>query len=189
VEIGNREVVYTRWGKSMCPSHAKLVYSGYTAGGHYTHPGAAVDPLCLPTDPEWGIYKDGFDGHKGLVYGTEYETASFKENIYFNALHDHDVPCAVCLAQNKSVLKMFPARKSCYEGWSLEYEGYLMAGNYRHPAGKTYTCVDKKPETIHGGHANNDGYLFYFVEAVCGSLKCPPYVQGRELTCAVCSKM
>jgi hypothetical protein len=26
------------------------------------------------------------------------------------------------------------------------------------------------------------------VESHCGSLPCPPYVQGYELTCAVCTK-
>lgn len=35
------------------------------------------------------------------------------------------------------------ARKSCDEGWKLEYHGYLMAGYYKHYAGTTYKCVDK----------------------------------------------
>lgn len=80
------------------------------------------------------------------------------------------------------------AKKTCYEGWTLEYKGYLMAGYYNHPAATTYTCVDEHPDTIHGGRKNENGYLFYQVEAICGSLKCPPYVRGRELVCAVCSK-
>lgn len=63
-----------------------------------------------------------------------------------------------------------------------------MAGRPIHQAGSTYTCVDEHPDVVHGGHADMNGYLFYQVEAVCGSLKCPPYVKGRELVCAVCSK-
>lgn len=63
-----------------------------------------------------------------------------------------------------------------------------MAGNWNHPAATTYTCVDEHPEAVHGGPENRNGYLFYHVEALCGSLKCPPYVHGRELACVVCSK-
>ncbi|XP_061177857.1 uncharacterized protein LOC133186638 [Saccostrea echinata] len=186
VGIGNRNIVYTRWGKKTCPSNASLVYSGFAGGSHYTEKGAAVDPLCLPRDPEWGVYSDGKNGHKAFVYGAEYETSTFISR--FASFHHQDVPCAVCLVQNRSIVKIFPARKTCYKGWDLEYQGYLMAGYHDHAAGTTYTCLDQNPDTLHGGHATKHGYLFFFVEGRCGSLKCPPYVEGRELVCAVCSK-
>ncbi|XP_056006015.1 uncharacterized protein LOC130050320 [Ostrea edulis] len=179
----NKSVVYTRWGKKSCPSNAELVLSGYTGGSHYTYSGAAVEPLCLPRDPEWGRFKNGADGGRAYVYGAEYQTTD-----YLSSLYEHDVPCAVCLVNNRSVLRVFPARKTCYKGWKLEYDGYLMAGNAGHAAATTYKCVDRNPDTIAGGHSNHNGYLFYLVEARCGSLKCPPYVNGRELVCAVCSK-
>lgn len=79
------------------------------------------------------------------------------------------------------------ARLTCDEGWKLEYHGYLMAGYFGHNAGTAYTCVDSDPDTLQGGHTVNNGYLFYMVEAMCGSLKCPPYVNGREIVCVVCS--
>lgn len=63
-----------------------------------------------------------------------------------------------------------------------------MAGFYDHEAGTTYTCVDSHPDTLNGGSKSKDGKLFYLVEATCTSLKCPPYKEGRELGCAVCSK-
>ncbi|XP_062619104.1 short-chain collagen C4-like [Saccostrea cucullata] len=175
--------VYIRWGKKSCPSTAQLVHSGYVGGSFYTHTGAAVDPLCLPRNPEWGKYKDGVEVYRGYVYGSEYET----NDIQLTNLHDHNVPCAVCLLRDKSTTTVFPARKSCFRGWRLEYSGYLMAGYHGHKSGTMYTCVDKIPDTVVGGHANHNGYLFYPVESRCGSLKCPPYVEGRELTCAVCS--
>lgn len=182
----NSSVVYTRWGKTTCPSNAELVHSGFTGGSRYTDQGAAVDPLCLPKNPEWGIYTDGHDGYRNYVYGTEYETQTFKGNI--KTVHDQDVPCAVCLVHQRSVVQMFPARKTCYKGWTLEYHGYLMAGRHNHIAGTSYTCVDSHPDTLHGGSTDKDGRLLYLVEASCGSLKCPPYVAGRELVCAVCSR-
>uniref|UniRef100_K1QZL2 Short-chain collagen C4 n=1 Tax=Magallana gigas TaxID=29159 RepID=K1QZL2_MAGGI len=184
-ETKNSSVVYTRWGKKTCPSNAELVLSGYTGGSWYDHKGAAVDLLCLPRDPEWGIYTDGDDDSRARVYGAEYETHASPG--YIRTFYQHDVPCAVCLLRNKSVVKMFPARKSCYKGWKLEYNGYLMAGYHGQLASTMYTCIDEHPDTLHGGHANKNGYLFYSVEARCGSLKCPPYVEGRELVCAVCS--
>ena len=63
-----------------------------------------------------------------------------------------------------------------------------MAGDHKHAAGTQYTCVDSHPDTLLGGKTDKHGHLFYMVEARCGSLKCPPYVEGRELTCVVCSK-
>uniref|UniRef100_K1QIL0 Short-chain collagen C4 n=1 Tax=Magallana gigas TaxID=29159 RepID=K1QIL0_MAGGI len=182
----NSSVVYTRWGKKTCPSDAEIVLSGFTGGSYYGHKGAAVDPLCLPKDPEWGLYTDGTDGDKAYVYGAEYETATSPGNL--RSLYQHDVPCAICLLRNRSVVKMFPARKSCYRGWKLEYRGNLMTGYHDHLAGSMYTCVDEHPDTLYGGHTNKNGYLFHSIEARCGSLKCPPYVEGREIVCVVCSK-
>lgn len=63
-----------------------------------------------------------------------------------------------------------------------------MAGKYDHPAGTSFTCVDSHPDTLHGGSKSKEGYLLYPVEATCGSLKCPPYLEGRELVCVVCSQ-
>ncbi|KAJ8308028.1 hypothetical protein KUTeg_012902 [Tegillarca granosa] len=80
-------------------------------------------------------------------------------------------------------------KKTCMDGWHREYRGYLMAGYHGNSHGPTeYICVDAKPETVHGGRAMQDGRLLYPVEAKCGSLKCPPYVNNRELTCVVCSR-
>ena len=46
-------VTYIRWGNSTCPYGADTIYSGVVAGSHYTHEGAAVDPLCLPPNPQY----------------------------------------------------------------------------------------------------------------------------------------
>lgn len=81
---------------------------GFTGGSNYGHNGAAVEPLCLPRNPEWGLYTDGHEGYKAYVYGAEYETETFKGNI--QTLHNHDIPCAVCLVRQRSVVQMFPGR-------------------------------------------------------------------------------
>lgn len=78
----------------------------FTGGSYYTHKGAAVELLCLPRNPEWGIYIDGHDGAKNNIHGAEYETGTYKG--YMKTVHYHDVPCAVCMVLQKSLIKMFP---------------------------------------------------------------------------------
>ena len=101
---------------------------------------------------------------------------------------DEDVPCAVCMATSVSI--MIPARSNCYPGWNMEYTGYLMADYYAHPSATEYICVDADPEFVAIGQtsSNTNGHLLYLVEARCGTLVCPPYVDYRELACSVCSK-
>lgn len=77
-------------------------YAGFTGGSHYGHKGAAVEPLCLPRNPEWGLYNDGLNGTKSYVYGAEYKTGSFRG--YIKTVDSHDVPCALCLVRHRSVV-------------------------------------------------------------------------------------
>lgn len=83
---------------------------------------------------------------------------------------------------------MIPGRNQCYAGWTMEYSGYLVAGWPANNAASNYVCLDGRAETEVGDAENLNGYLIYTVEAECGTLKCPPYVQDREVTCVICSK-
>eukprot|EP00058_Branchiostoma_floridae_P004813 XP_002590301.1 hypothetical protein BRAFLDRAFT_76554 [Branchiostoma floridae] len=160
---------------------------GVAGGTDHTQPGGGTNYQCLPTDPQWGRYQDGVQGAKALMYGAEYE---LNTNFPFGStsLQDDNVPCAVCYVPTRGSKLMIPARNTCPTGWTQEYHGYLMAEYYNHAGAKEYVCVDEQPEVIQGGHANHNGALFYPVEARCGSLPCPHYVEGRELTCVVCTK-
>ena len=83
---------------------------------------------------------------------------------------------------------MIPGRKTCYDGWKVEYSGYLSSGYYSHPGPSEYICVDESPEITNGSSTSDlNGKLLYMVEARTGSLPSPPYYNGRELTCVVCS--
>ncbi|XP_019617288.1 PREDICTED: short-chain collagen C4-like isoform X7 [Branchiostoma belcheri] len=183
--------VYIRWGRTTCADNggAELVYSGVAGGTHYTQSGGGTNYQCLPTDPQWGRYQDGVQGWKAYMYGAEYD---LNTNAPFDSSFDnHDVPCAVCYVPTRGSKLMIPARNTCYSGWTREYHGYLMASHYSHAGSKEYVCVDEQPEAVPGAHANHNGALFYPVEARCGSLPCSPhghYVEGRELTCVVCTK-
>ena len=113
----------------------------------------------------------------------DYNGDPFKRN-----LHDHDAPCVVCFVKSRGSMLMMPARNDCPSGWIKEYHGYLMTAYHNHKHSSDFICVDGDPEYVPGSHANKNGALLYAVEGDCGSLPRLPYVGGRELTCAVCTK-
>ena len=59
-DTGHGCVTYVRWGNSTCPPGANVVYSGAVAGSHYTHTGTAVNPLCLPPNPQYLSYQNNY---------------------------------------------------------------------------------------------------------------------------------
>ena len=182
---------YVRWGRNNCSGNGtELVYSGYAAGSDYQETGAAANYICLSPDPLWGYYNDAHNAD-AKVMGVEYElngAAPDTKAFFHKNLHEEDAPCSVCRSSRPTVI-MIPGRNKCYKGWTLEYKGYLVAGYYGFAAATEYVCLDDNPDVIPGGHADENGSLFYMVEGRCGrSLTCPPYIDGREITCVVCSK-
>ncbi|XP_062504058.1 short-chain collagen C4-like [Corticium candelabrum] len=178
---------YIQWGRKRCSTRGvQTLYSGIAAGSEHSHYGGGVNTQCLPLDPVWGYYKDGLQG-ASYIYGSEYELAQGIQPFINKGLHDYEVPCAVCYDANKNTQFMLAAKNICPTGWSRAYYGYLMAEHYGHRGRNMYVCFDHNAEST-GSKSSHNGNLFYPVEAVCGSLPCPPYVNGRELTCAVCTK-
>ena len=156
-------------------------------GEYYNHQGGGANYLCLPHNPKYDKYKDGHQ-MAGYVYGTEYEVHQYSGNPFKRNLHDHEATCVVCFVKSRGSMLMMPARNDCPSGWTEEYHGYLMTEHYNHQHSRDFICVDEDPEYVPGSNANKNGALLYPVEGVCGSLPCLPYVSGRELTCAVCTK-
>ncbi|KAK3589694.1 hypothetical protein CHS0354_015203 [Potamilus streckersoni] len=186
---GTGGAVYTRWGRRTCPDdgNTEIVFSGISAGSWYDHTGAAVNTLCLPHEPIWGTYTDGLE-NQAFIYGAEYYDQSLFKLTNAEALLYHNMPCAVCRSRLRTSIFMLPARNRCFGDWHVEYHGYLMTGHNTQKASTDYICVDQAPEADPSGYRNENGRLLYRVEAICGSLPCPQYMNGRELTCAVCSK-
>ena len=173
-------VTYVRWGNDTCPYGADTIYSGVVAGSWYGYEGSAVDPLCLPPDPKYLKSTPGYQNW-GLLYGAEYQTSGTP----LDHSHNRNVPCALCQVYGRTNKIMIPSHYECPSGWRREYYGYLMSGKYDHKAATQYTCVDEGLEQIQGSGANQDGYLFYTVEAKCGNyIPC----SDKELTCVACTK-
>ena len=159
---------------------------GFIAGGYYTHKGGGGEYICLPNKPKYGKYTNTFEG-TGAIHGAEYQVSSF--NAFNRNVHDHDAPCAVCYVRSRGTQLMTPARDDCPHGWTEEYHGYLMTEHYDHSMSRNFICVDQEPESVPGSHTNHNGALLYLVQPDCGHFAgCPPYYNGRELTCAVCTK-
>ncbi len=175
-------VVYTRWGNSTCPNMpgTEQIYNGIVGGSLYSLGGAA-NHLCLPLDPEYTLpFRSGIQGSTH-IFGAEYEYP-------VQGRQDHNIPCSVCLVASRSIALMIPAKTSCPQYWTKEYEGYLMCGFQRYKR-SMFECVDKGQESVRGSSVNTDGALFYHVEANCGTgLPCPPYNDYKEVNCVVCTK-
>ena len=174
-------VTYIRWGNSTCPYGADTIYSGVVAGSWWEHTGAAVDPLCLPPDPQYLEYHNGYQNYV-LLHGAEYKIHS---NSPISQADDRNVPCALCQVTGRTNKIMIPSHYECPSEWRREYYGYLMAGRHIHKAATQYTCVDKSLEMIRGRGSSIDGHLFYTGEAQCGyHIPC----SDKEITCVVCTK-
>ncbi|CAH1801505.1 unnamed protein product [Owenia fusiformis] len=187
--------VYVRWGRTTCPNNAENVYSGVMGGSFHSQTGSGANFLCLPKEPEWGKTVAGFQSD-ARIYGVEFgnfENSPFLTDNFpdpskpANWLYDHDAVCAVCRVQQRNSKVMIPALKSCPELWTLEYKGYLMSQQISHQKSE-FICFDEAPEADIAGHENRDGGIIRVVEGACGSLPCPNYIDGYELTCAVCTK-
>ena len=101
-------------------------------------------------------------------------------------MNEQDQPCVVCHT-SYAVTHMFPGRTSCFPGWSLQYTGYLMSSEHKANVNREYFCMDSDPQPMPRGGTNDNQGIVYLVEGRCGSLPCPPYHEGREIACAVCS--
>ncbi|XP_078330883.1 uncharacterized protein LOC111117898 [Crassostrea virginica] len=82
---------------------------------------------------------------------------------------------------------VIPTKRSCPSGWSMEYNGVLVAGASDAFAFENI-CIDENREYFEGtrGHYDN-GLTLHPVRARCGSLPCPPYTDNQYIPCVFCS--
>ena len=61
---------------------------------------------------------------RGFLHGIEYET----QNSPLEAVHDHDVPCAMCLVRGSTETLMIPGTSAAlWDGEVSIYTGYLVS--------------------------------------------------------------
>ena len=165
--------------------------TGFVGGSSYTDSGAAVDHLCLTNDPQWGIYDSKVNRHP-FIGGALFDVWDIRvpnSPFDFDKYDHHQVACSVCMKRRRVSTVMIPARNDCYGDWVKEYNGYLYAGHPTHAAASEYICMDETPDVLSKSSTWTGKKLLYPVMVNCnGAIPCPPYVNGREVTCVVCSR-
>jgi hypothetical protein len=101
----------------------------------------------------------------------------------------HDAPCALCYNSTRTAKIIIPGRTSCPPSWTREYYGYLMAAaHYGSHQPKVPVCMDVNSELVPGSAGIHTDSLLYFIETRCKGIPCPPYFDGAEISCVVCTK-
>ncbi|VDI15950.1 Hypothetical predicted protein [Mytilus galloprovincialis] len=183
---------YTRWGRTKCSGDkTEIVYSGFVGGASHNDSGSQVNMLCVPTQPQYAINNKKADNHPWLG-GTIY---SMHQMDTPNTALDqskytlYGIPCTVCRARDKTSVIMIPGRKECTSDWEKEYNGYLFGGNPKFKSGSEYVCIDEVPERRKKATSWSEKPILKPVHSKCNEvMPCPPFIDGRVLTCVVCSK-
>ena len=189
----NSRSTYIRWGRDDCPSGAVALYSGRAAGTKHSLKGGTSDYLCLPDNPRYG---SSHITSNYPLYGVEYQrwpTSSPR------ALYDN-MPCVVCYIATRSAMFVQQASYQCPSGWSREMIRVKVRVRVRvrvsdHVTGNrkgrmSTICVDGNAEAIPGTIAPTIPSLAFLLSVKCtnSELSCSPYVDGRILSYAVCTK-
>lgn len=181
-------MTYTRWGKSSCPSStgSQLVYSGRTGGTLFNSQGGSAEKICIPNNPDYIPETYGVSvPYYSTVQGAEYE---FFAGPLTN-ITEHNAPCAICYVPSRATAIMVPAKTTCPSSWTREYYGYLTTNaELATLQQSSYTCLDISPEVIEGSSISTNPSLFYYTITNCNGLSCPPFENGRILSCVVCTK-
>ncbi|XP_071961192.1 uncharacterized protein [Antedon mediterranea] len=170
---------------------------GVMSGAPHNDNGSGTNYLCLPDQPRYKFTMAGYQITRGSITAVEFRESQ-KDFKPTKDLHGVNFPCAVCQAP-RSVSLLLPADTKCPIGWITEFSGYMMASR-KDETRAEYVCVDKSPSYIKGsdkpdGDADWEMASRLFLvegrcnaEAAVGGLPCPPYVDGYELTCAICTQ-
>ena len=75
----------------------------------------------------------------------------------------------------------------CPNGAVVQYTGNLASNHYQNAGVGEFLCLDYHQEERQGSQERKGGAYIEPAVTVCGSLPCPPYVNEKVATCAVCS--
>ena len=179
---------YIRWGRTTCPNtqETEQVYQGFAAGSAFYESGS-TDYHCLHAQPQFLRTTAGLQTYRGRLYGTEYDSVDTPPDLANQVRHE--APCSVCYSRTRSTKITIPGRISCPSSWTREYYGYLMGNTHQSDRGsRSPACVDVNAESVPGSSSDNTKSIFAFIEFTCIGINCPPYANGAEVTCVVCTK-
>lgn len=168
IVFGARECKITELGNS-------IAYTGITVGFESTT--GTVDYHCMPTNnlhiqyfKNVSSYNDSFNTQ--VLSGSIVRYNTFRENR-----ENGTVSCALCRIEGREAIEIRPAMYSCAEGWTKQYEGYLMTGGL---------CVHIEMENGQNMTQRQDD-LYLHHKTISKELL-EKYNDNQVLSCAVCSK-
>jgi len=179
----------------VCPSGTVPLYKGFMTGSHSGAGGSASNFLCAHEDPKYVRGSAGFQGWAGALHGVELDLNSpqmkalfLTDNVNGGEVHNQDLPCVVCYVAASDDQIMITGRPDCgNSGYDLQYSGFLVSETNADRKRSEFVCVDEAPQGRLGGNGDMNQAVVFPVESACGSLPCSPYVDGMEVTCAVCT--
>jgi len=99
----------------------QCVSKGFAANSRGIKTGGGTNYQCLPLNPEYNKVSGKNHSTSAKLRGVEYETGGL--GIFPGIAHNQNAPCARCYAKNKSSVMMIPAKRTCPDTWTKEYEG------------------------------------------------------------------
>lgn len=170
-------LVYTRWGKSSCPSTAEtvLMYNGMMSSSGHDVTGGGANYLCISSSLEFDA-ENSFSIYSSFLRNTLYK--GMASSNYGS--EDKAAVCAVCYTPARSAKLMLPGKRQCPTDWTKEYTGYLMSGYDSHNHTSVFECIDEDLEgRLNTSSTNNVAYLYHTTS------KDSSY---KSITCVVCTK-
>ena len=182
------------------------MYTGYAAGpGSFRQGrtgraqdidifGGGTNMLCLTSRPSLRSSHTA-PSMAPTIYAAQYLNDSISLE------QPRPMPCSVCEVQNASSILTIPGSDGCPAGWTMEYNGFIMAqssavGRVDNFEESEYICVDDAFETYSGAtrllqNRRDTATFMSTVKVDCGQgVPCgeTSYSSTLSLTCAVCSK-
>jgi len=99
---------------------------GFAANAEHTHSGGGTNFQCLPPNPQYNKYYTGTSPkwYGSWLAGAEYQDHSYG-HIFPHGTYNQNVPCTRCYTKRRAAVMMYPARRVCPTGWTMEYEGIM----------------------------------------------------------------
>eukprot|EP01050_Picozoa_sp_SAG11_P005440 SAG11_NODE_384_length_9897_cov_11.158502_8_plen_575_part_00 len=193
-----RSNVYVQWGRQTCSNEHQTEYVGLVMSTHYSQTEARA--ICVDLERGMHAGSDSGDQNGALLYTTEMEAGSADESLY---PPNREVSCAACSAAGGGFVYTRWGSRSCPDGSTLLYDGFIAGSHYTHTGGGyNYVCMHPEPQYPDGyDDADNNGNLLYGTEyentgaidlnqdgdaacAVCQASTLQVYVQWGRNTCS-----
>lgn len=173
---------YVQWGRQACSNGHRTEYAGLVMGSHFNN--KRSEHLCV--DYERAAHDSSSSAnHEGArLFTTDMRSGAAEETAYPPR---YEVGCAVCsVTEGEGAVYPRWGARSCPEGASRLYEGFMAGGKFDHSGGgANFLCMHPQPQLpVNATNADNNGNRLYGTEYEnTGTLDLN---QHQDAACAMC---